>query len=92
MLEHKVMLQLHQVCLFSHQVNLRGFLENEGQEQAGIEGISPQALDQSQGSSVPRLSSKGSSRMWVRLQGCVSEHSGGTAGSHFNGFEQSGEI
>lgn len=92
MLVHKVMLQLQQVCLFSHQANLRGFLENEGQEQAGIEGISPQALDHPQGSSVSSLSSKGSSRMWVRLQGCDSEHSGGTAGFHFNGFEQNGKI
>lgn len=49
MLEHEVMLQLHQVCLFSHQLNLRGFLENQGQEQAGIEGISTQAPDQSRG-------------------------------------------
>lgn len=49
MLEHEVMLQLHQVCLFSHQLNLRGFLENQGQEQAGIEGISTQGPDQSPG-------------------------------------------
>lgn len=42
-------LQLHQVCLFCHQVNLRGFLENEGQEQAGIEGIGTQALDEPPG-------------------------------------------
>lgn len=49
MLEHEVMLQLHQVCLFSRQLNLRGFLENQGQEQAGIEGISTQAPDQSPG-------------------------------------------
>lgn len=50
---HKVMLQLHQVCLFSHQVNLRGFPDKEGQEQAGIGGIVPRHWINPQGSSYP---------------------------------------